>query len=209
MSDDHTILGGHRGAIAGLAILIAIAARMSIPAEAAPIEARFPEDETHGNLLVRSLAGEIIGRGEMTQVIRDGDLVEYRLVFLFKDGSLHDEKMIFSQLGVFMMVSYRLVQRGPSFPEQLDVSIERGRGNTLCDPKRGRKRKRMCWLGQTALPKDVYNGMSITVPKNLQKGADEMVSILAFTPAPQIINVQLLAIEGEHVHIGDRSSKAT
>ncbi len=101
MSDDHTILGGHREVIAGLAIIIAIAALMSTPAEAAPIEARFPEDETHGNLLVRSLAGETIGRGEMTQVIRDGDLVENRLVFHFKDGSLHDEKVIFSQLGVY------------------------------------------------------------------------------------------------------------
>jgi hypothetical protein len=96
MSDDHTILGGHREAIAGLAIVIAIAALMSTPAEAAPIKARFPEDETHGNLLVRSLAGETIGRGEMTQVIRDGDLIENRLVFVFKDGSLHDEKVIFS-----------------------------------------------------------------------------------------------------------------
>src|SRR5688572_16784368 len=92
-SDDHTIRGGHREVIAGLPIIIAISALRSTPAEAAPIEARFPEDETHGNLLVRSLAGETIGRGEMTQVIRDGALVENRLVFLFKDGSLHDEKV--------------------------------------------------------------------------------------------------------------------
>ena len=209
MSDDHTILGGHREAIAGFAIVIAIAALMSTPAEAAPIEARFPEDETHGDLLVRSLAGETIGRGEMTQVIRDGDLVENRLVFLFKDGSLHDEKVIFSQLGVFMMVSYRLVQRGPSFPEQLDVSIDRGTGEYTVRSKTRAQEKEDVLAGQTDLPKDVYNGMLITVSKNLQKGADEMVSILAFTPAPQIISVQLLAIDGEPVHIGDRSSKAT
>ena len=63
--------------------------------------------------------------------------------------------------------------------------------------------------GQVDLPKDIYNGMLITVSKNLQKGADEMVSILAFTPAPQIINVQFLAIDEEPLHIGDRSSKAT
>jgi hypothetical protein len=101
-----------------------------------------------------------------------------------------------------MMVSYRLVQRGPSFPEQLDVSIDRGTGEYTVRSKTRAQEKEDVLAGQTELPKDVYNGMLITVSKNLQKGADEMVSILAFTPAPQIINVQLLAIDGEPVHIG-------
>jgi hypothetical protein len=52
---------------------------------------------THGFLLVRSLAGEIIGDGEITQVVKKDDLVENQLVFRFKDGSLHDEKVAFSQ----------------------------------------------------------------------------------------------------------------
>ena len=58
----------------------------------------------------------------MTQVVKEGDLVESQLVFRFKDGSLHDEKVAFSQQRVFTLISYRLVQRGPSFPDQLDVS---------------------------------------------------------------------------------------
>ena len=48
MSDDHKVFGGHREAIAGLAIVIAIVALMSTLAEASPIEVRFPEGVTHG-----------------------------------------------------------------------------------------------------------------------------------------------------------------
>jgi hypothetical protein len=62
MSDHHKILGGPRETVAGLAIIIASVGFMPTPAEAATIEARFPEDETHGRLLVRSLTGEIIGQ---------------------------------------------------------------------------------------------------------------------------------------------------
>ena len=135
---------------------VAIAALMSMPAEAAPVEVRFPENATHGYLLVRSLAGETIGQGEMTQVIREEDLVENRLVFRFKDGSLHDEKVAFSQLGVFTLMSYRLVQRGPSFPEQLDVSINRGIAEYTVRSKTRTQEKEDVLTGQDNLPKDVY-----------------------------------------------------
>jgi hypothetical protein len=43
--------------------------------------------------------------------------------------------------------------------------------------------------GVVDLPKDGYNGILITLSKNLQKGVDEMVSILAFTPVPHVIKV--------------------
>ena len=117
---------GHRAVGACVALITVIAALLSTPVYAAPVAVRFPEGMTHGFLLVRSLTGEILGRGEMTQVIKEGDLVESQLVFRFKDGSLHDERVAFSQQRVFTMISYRLVQRGPSFPDQIDVSVDRG-----------------------------------------------------------------------------------
>lgn len=200
---------GHREAIQGLAVVFVIAALMSMPAEAAPVEVQFPEGPAHGYLLVRSPAGETIGQGEMTQVIREEGLVENHLVFRFNDGSLHDEKVAFSQLGVFTMTSYRLVQRGPSFPQQLDILVDRGRTEYTVRSKTRAQEKEDVLTGQVDLPKDVYNGMLITVSKNLQKGVGQMVSILTFTPTPHVIEVQLLPIDVESVHVGDRSSKAT
>jgi hypothetical protein len=121
---------------------------------------------------------------------------------------LHDETVVFSQQDVFTLMRYRLVQRGPSFPEQLDVSIDRHTAEYSVRSKTRVQEKENVLDGQVDLPKDIYNGMLITVSKNLQKGADEMVSILAFTPAPQVIKVRLLVVV-EPIHIGDRSSKAT
>jgi hypothetical protein len=200
---------GHREACTAVAVIIVIAALVSAPADAAPVAVRFPEGVTHGYLLVRSPLGETIGQGELTQVVKEGDLVESHLVFRFKDGSLHDEKVAFSQQRVFTLIRYHLVQRGPSFPDQIDVSIDRGTAHYQVRSKSGEHGKEEVLTGQVDLPKDVYNGMLTTVSKNLLKGADETVSVLAFTPAPQVITVQLLAMDEQPVRIGDLSSKAT
>jgi hypothetical protein len=206
----HTM--GRRRAGLGLASLMALAALAYSSADAAPVTVRLSEGVTHGFLLVRSLAGEIIGQGEMTQVVKEGDLVESQLVFRFKDGSLHDEKVAFSQQRVFTLISYHLVQRGPSFPDQLDISVDRGTGEYTVRShagEEGEEGEEEVLTGQVDLPKDVYNGMLITVLKNLQRGADETVSVLAFTPAPQVIKLQLHALDEHPVQIGEASSKAT
>ena len=167
----HTV-AGRRGTGTALAILMALAALVSVPVNAAPVAVRFPEGIAHGFLLVRSLAGEIIGQGEMTQVVKEGDLVESQLVFNFKDGSLHDEKVTFSQQRVFTMLRYHLVQRGPSFPDQIEVSIDRGRRNTRFVQKTGEDGKEEVLTGAVDLPKDVYNGIFVTMSLNLPKGAE-------------------------------------
>src|SRR4051812_18827321 len=114
-----------RGLCTAVAILIMISGFVCSPAYGGPIAVRFPEGIAHGFLVLRSLAGEIIGHGEMTQIVKEGDQVESHLVFTFKDGSLHDEHVIFSQQRVFRMLHYHLVQHGPSFPDQIEVSIDR------------------------------------------------------------------------------------
>jgi hypothetical protein len=199
---------GHRGVSTCLAVIMVIAALVSVPVDAAPVAVRFPEGVTHGFLLVRSLVGEIIGQGEMTQVVKGADLVESQLVFRFKDGSLHDEKVVFSQQRMFTLISYRLVQRGPSFPDQIDVSIDRGTAQYKVRSKAGEDGKEEMLTGEVDLPKDAYNGMLVMVLKNLRKRTDETVSVLAFTPGPQVIKLELLLM-GEHtVQIGEVSSKA-
>ena len=209
MSCRPNIFAGHRAAGGCLVVIMVIAALVSTPVNAAPVAVRFSEGVTHGFLLVRSLAGEILGQGELTQLVNEGDLVESQLVFRFKDGSLHDEKVAFSQQREFMLISYRLVQRGPSFPAQIDVSVDRGAAEYKIRSKVGENGKEEELSGHVDLPKDVYNGMLITVSKNLQKGTDETVSVLAFTPTPQIVTVQLRAIDEHTVKVGEASSKAT
>ena len=114
------------------------------PLAAAPVEVRFSQGVTHGFLLVLSLPGDIVGHGEITQMVSAGDVLESRLVFRFKDGSLHDEKVAFSQKGVFTLLAYHLVQRGPSFPEQIEASFDRGSAHDTVRSQRGNQGKGEC-----------------------------------------------------------------
>src|SRR6266545_4613440 len=113
---------------AALATLIVLAPWS--PLEAAPVEVRLVEGTAHGLLLVRSVSGEIVGYGDFLQTAHR-DRVESRLVLRFKDGSLHDETVAFSQQRVFTLLNYRLVQRGPSFPETLEVVLDQKTGSYM------------------------------------------------------------------------------
>ena len=199
---------GQRGASTCFAVFMALAVLAYSSANAAPVAVRFPEGMAHGFLLVRSLAGEMIGQGEITQIVKEGDLVESHLVFNFKYGSLHDERVTFSQQRVFTLLHYRLVQRGPSFPDQLDVSIDRSTAEYKVRSTTGEGGKEEVLTGAFTLPKDVYNGLFVTMLLNLPRGASETVNFLAFTPRPEVIKLELLLM-GEHtVRIGDLSRKA-
>ncbi len=204
-----TIFCVHRQVWIAVAVIIAMIGLMGSPAGAVPIAVRFPEGIAHGFLLVRSGSGEIIGHGEMTQIVKERDLVDSHLVFNFKDGSLHDEKVTFSQQGVFSMHRYHLVQRGPSFPDQIEVSIDRRTAEYKVRTRAGEEGKEEVLAGAFTLPKDVYNGIFVTMLLNLPKGASEMVNFLAFTPAPEIFKLELLLTDEQHtVQIDEQSRKA-
>src|SRR5207244_251403 len=93
------------------------------PLAAAPIAVRFAEGVAHGFLLLRTTDGSLIASGDLLQVSR-GAKVESRMVFRFKDGSLLDETVVFTQQRVFAMQSYHLVQRGPAFAEDSEISLQ-------------------------------------------------------------------------------------
>src|SRR5437879_13904612 len=76
---------------------------------------------------MRSLASEKLGKGEPTQMPRRVG-VQNRLTFRFRDGSLYDERVVFSQKDTFTLVSYQLVQKGPSFPESIHAKVDRETG---------------------------------------------------------------------------------
>ena len=177
-------------------------------AAATPVSVRFPEGLTHGFLLVRSAGGEIIGHGEVTQVVKEGGVAESRLVFRFKDGSLHDEKVAFSQHRVFTLIRYQLTQRGPSFPDQLDVILDRGTSTYEIRTKAGQNGGEKVLRGEINLPNDAYNGMIVTTLLNLPKGANETVNVLAFVPEPTPIALELAFVGEQVIRVGDEPRKA-
>ena len=195
-----------RAATLGLLVLVTVLLGPR-PLAAAPVPVRFVEGATHGFLVLRTVDGALIASGDLLQVGRGGE-VESRMVFRFKDGSVFDETVVFTQQHVFTMQSYRLLQRGPVFAEDTEISMERATGKYRVKTKAHKDGREEVLEGTLELPPDVYNGMVLTVVKNLPKGASETVHFVAFTPEPRLIQLEL-APAGEHkVLVGELAKTA-
>ena len=166
--------------------LLALVALLIFPASARAeqVAVQFQEGVTRAFPTLRSTDGSILARGDFVQVAR-GERVESRLVFRFKDGSLHDETVIFSQQVAFTLLSYRIAQRGPSFPEAVEAFMDRASGRYEVRYRADEDSPEEHLKGTFALPEDAYNGMLSIVVKNLPPGASETVTVVAFTPKPR------------------------
>ena len=176
---------------------------------AAPVPVRFVEGVAHGFLLLRNVGGALIATGDLLQRVGGGGVVESRMVFRFDDGSVFDETVTFSQERVFTMQTYHLSQRGHAFAEDTDISLARASGKYRVTNRSHKDAHEKTIEGTLDLPADVYNGMALTVAKNLGTGARETVHIVAFTPEPRIIELDV-APSGEHkMLVGQLTKTAT
>jgi hypothetical protein len=189
-----------------LALLTLVAGR---PAAADPIAVQFTEGVTRGFPVLRSLDGEKLAQGELIQVPRGGDVVESRLIFRFRDGSLYDERVVFSQRRVFTLLSYRIVQRGPSFPETLEASVDRATRRYDVRYRGDEDSPEETLTGEVDLPLDVYNGLLSTLMKNLPAGESTVVQIVAFTPKPRLVKMLLAPAAEDPLKVNDAAVIAT
>jgi hypothetical protein len=161
------------------------------------VPVRHVEGLMHGFLALRTLDGKRIADGEMTQVA-EGDRVTGRLIFRFKDGSVYDDTTIFTQRGTFRLLSDHLVQRGPSFKQDMETSVEASTGQITVRYK-DKDGKEKVLKEQHELPPDVANGLLFTLLKHIQpKVPQTTVSIVATTPKPRVVKLEILP-EGEKV----------
>jgi hypothetical protein len=177
-------------------------------AHAGPVAVRYQEGVTRGFPVLRSLQDEKLAQGDLVQVA-DGDRVVSRLVFRFKDGSIHDETVVFSQRGVFTLLTYRLVQRGPSFPETIEAFIDRETGRYEVRYRADDDSPEEQVTGKFTMPDDAYNGMVSMIVKNLPPGGTEMVSVVAFTPKPRAVKLQLMPVAEERAAVAGAHLPAT
>ena len=176
--------------------------------QAGPITVRYAEGVTRGFPVLRSLTGERLATGELIQVAR-GDIVHSRLVFRFNDGSVYDETVVFSQRDVFTLETYQLVQRGPSFPESIEASIERASGRYDVRYRADEDSSEERLSGRVTLPADVYSGMLSILMKNLPNGESQTVQIIVFTPQPRLVKVLLAPASEDQLTLGERPITAT
>jgi hypothetical protein len=175
------------------------------PLAAAPVPVHFAEGVTHGFLVLRTLSDVLLAPGDLLQAVRGGE-VRSRMVFRFKDGSVYDETVVFTQERVFAMQSYHLVLRGPVFAEDAEISLQRATGKYHVKTTAHKDGRERVLDGTLDLPPDVYNGMVLTVAKNLPKGAGAMIHLVIFTPTPRLIRLEL-APAGMHKVLVDGLAK--
>ena len=172
-----------------------------------PVTVRHPEGLVHGFLSLRTVGGDLMANGELIQNVR-GPRVTSRLVFHFKDGSLSDETSLFSQRGQFRLISDHLVQKGPSFPQPIDMTIDAAKGDvTVRYEDHGRPKTATEHL---TLPADLANGLLLTMLKNATTDAPpKSVGFVVATPKPQLVKLAISSAGDESFSTGGAAHKAT
>ena len=156
---------------------------------AEPVAVRHIEGTVHGFLVLRNTEGKPIASGDLIQVVQGNRLVS-TLTFRFKDGSVDEETTVFSQRGKFRLLSNRRVQKGPSFPKPMDVSINASTGQVTVRYVEDGKQK--VETEHLDLPRDLANGLMLTLLKNLPVDAGETkVSYIAATPKPRLVKLAI------------------
>jgi hypothetical protein len=185
--------------------MIVVAA--STAARGEPVSVRHAEGIVHGFLALRTMDGAAIADGDLIQLAR-GNRVTTRLTFHFKDGSLHDEAAVYSQRGRFRLLNDHLVQKGPSFPRPLDMSIDGASGNVTVryTDEHGTAKTES---EHVSLPADLANGLILTLLKNVREDAPpKTLSFIAATPKPQLVKLAVSEAGKDHFATGTAGRSA-
>jgi hypothetical protein len=195
--------------LGGVCILTLVAVAMLVQpvcADGQGVSVRYREGSLRGFLVLRSQTGAILASGEFTQIPR-GDRIKLRLVFYFRDGSLSDETTLYSQKSTFRLISDRLVQRGPSFPNACEMRIDAG--SQQVSMRALSKGDEAAKTEHMDLPPDLSNGLLFNMIKNLQPNSPRIkVSYLAAESKPRMVTLAIALEKEGQFTIAGRPVKA-
>jgi hypothetical protein len=181
-----------------------LSAAIGAPLHSEPVRVRQPQGSMHGFLVVKTTEGATIAVGDVVQAIRGGHVTS-RVTFHFRDGSLDDDITIFSQRGVFRLISDHHVQRGPSFPRPIDVLIEAATGQITSRSESGKVTQE-----HLDLPPDVSNGLPPNLLLNiLPSSRVTTISFVAPSTKPRLIHVAIRPVGEVPFAIAGEQRKAT
>lgn len=150
---------------------------------------RRKQEPMHRAFLLKSPSGQLLAHAEETATVK-GDLVQSRLTFHFIDGSLDDEQAVFTQNGVFRLISDHHVQKGPAFPTQTDVVVDVPSKKVVWhDTHFGKDRVRTATVD---IPADAANGIMPLLVENFPPGAAVMrVGWVAVAIRPMVLSISI------------------
>jgi hypothetical protein len=181
---------------------------LSLLAAAEPIKVRHPEGTLHGFLALTTEQGQVLAIGDLIEMVR-GDRVTSHLTFHFKDGSLDDETTVYTQRGVFRLISDHHIQRGPYFPHPIDMMIEVVKGIVVTRSP-GKDGKDESATDRIKMPADLYNGLVTPVIKNVSPDAGETkVSMIVSTPKPRLVTLVIMPMAPQTFYLAGAPRKSS
>lgn len=142
-----------------------------------------------GFVVLKSADGRVIAVGDETETI-DRNKVRSRLILRFRDGSIDDEVSVFTQDMVFRLLTDRHIQKGRSFKEALDVSLNVPSGTVTWRGTKDGKQK--VESEHMDLPADLANGMTSLIVENFPSDQAEMkVPYLAGSSKPRLVTLSV------------------
>jgi hypothetical protein len=153
------------------------------------IPVRHLEGVTFGFLVLQTEDGTPIAYGDLQQVTK-GDRVTDDMTFHFSNGSFYEEITVFTQRGKFHLLTDQVVQKGPSFKDQLESWFDVSTGQLTVRYSDGGKQKQM--TKHLDLPDDVANGLLLTLIKNIDPRAPvTTVSMVVASSKPRVVELDI------------------
>jgi hypothetical protein len=186
---------------AGLLLLALVMLAGNLDAD--PVPVRHPQGSAHGFVVLNSMEGKRLATGDMTQSVA-GDRVTSRLLLRFRDGSVDDDRTVFTQRGVFRLIRDHHIQRGPSFPKGMDMLIDALTGEITSRGEDGKVRH-----DHLDLPPDVSNGLPPNLLMNVDPAAKETkLSFVAPAEKPRLIHISIKPAGEVPFTVGSTARKA-
>lgn len=169
-----------------------------------PVPVRHLQGSAHGFLEIKTLAGVRIATGDYMQTVK-GNQVTSRVLYHFVDGSIDDEVTTYSQNSSFHLISNHHIQRGPTFPQPLDVLIDVKSGTITSRKPDGKVEQE-----HLDMPADVANGLAANLLVNILPSSPEtIVSYVAPTAKPSLVRISIKPSGEVRFKVGGTPRKAT
>ena len=168
-----------------------------------PVPVRHPQGSAHGFLEIRTVAGVRIAVGDYSQTVHGG-LLTCHVAFHFYDGSIDEETTMFTQHSVYRLLNYHHIQRGPSFPNPINLSINARTGQITFHTADGKSE-----VENLDIPADLANGLPpnllLDIPPSIPVTT---VSYLIATSKPRLIHITMKPADEVHFLVGGVPRKA-
>ena len=159
----------------------------------------------HGFLLLQSEDGKEIAVGDQINVPHGDEIVSH-LVFHFRDGSIDDEVTTFRQGRVFQLVRDHHVQKGPSFPKPLDMTIDVPKRTIWwVETKDGKPETKQ---QHVEMPDDLVNGIISMVVENFPPTGQMNVSYAVVESKPRIVKLSFWPEGDDKIFVGEATRHA-